>query len=43
MPGKIDIADLKIGLSNQEASLHIHQFGLNELDQVKPESIWSIL
>ncbi|GLU51698.1 cation-translocating P-type ATPase [Dyadobacter frigoris] len=42
-PGKLGITDLKTGLSNQEADSRIQQFGLNELEQVKPESIWSIL
>ncbi|MEO6285370.1 MAG: cation-transporting P-type ATPase [Dyadobacter sp.] len=42
-PGKLAITDLKTGLSNQEASSRIQQFGLNALEQVKPESIWSIL
>ncbi len=35
--------DIKTGLSSQEAALRIAQFGLNELEQVRPESIWSIL
>ncbi|NIJ52572.1 cation-translocating P-type ATPase [Dyadobacter arcticus] len=42
-PGKLDITDLKTGLSSQEAGSRILEFGLNELEQVKPESIWSIL
>lgn len=42
-PGKLNITDLKTGLSSQEAALRLEQFGLNELEQVKPESIWSIL
>jgi len=41
--GKPEITDLKTGLSSQEAALRLKQFGLNELDQLKPESIWSIL
>ncbi|MCE7043783.1 cation-transporting P-type ATPase [Dyadobacter sp. CY312] len=42
-PDKLDITDIKTGLLSQEASLRIQQFGLNELEQVKPESVWSIL
>ncbi|SKB68541.1 cation-translocating P-type ATPase [Dyadobacter psychrophilus] len=41
--GKLTLTDSKTGLSSQEADLRIQQFGLNELEQVKPESIWSIL
>ncbi|WP_229238820.1 cation-transporting P-type ATPase [Dyadobacter sp. Leaf189] len=42
-PGKLTLTDPKIGLSSQQADSRLQQFGLNELEQVKPESIWSIL
>ena len=42
-PGRLDTTDLKTGLSGKEAALRIEQFGINELEQVKPESAWSIL
>ncbi|SEJ39475.1 Ca2+-transporting ATPase [Dyadobacter koreensis] len=42
-PGKLDTTDLKTGLTSQQAAQRLEQFGLNELEQVKPESIWSIL
>lgn len=40
---KLPLTDLKTGLTSQEADSRIQQFGLNELEHVKPESIWSIL
>lgn len=42
-PSQLDITDLKTGLTTEQADLRLEQFGLNELEQVKPESIWSIL
>jgi len=42
-PGGLAITDLKTGLSGEEAALRMQQFGLNELEQVKPENVWSIL
>jgi Ca2+-transporting ATPase len=42
-PGTVDTTDIKTGLTSQEAAGRLEQFGLNELEQVKPESIWSIL
>jgi Ca2+-transporting ATPase len=35
--------DLSRGLSQEEASQRIERLGLNSLERVKPESIWSIL
>ena len=35
--------DLEKGLSNGEAAARTAQFGLNELERVKPESVWLIL
>lgn len=40
---KLSATDIKTGLTTEEADARIQQFGLNELEQVKPESIWSIL
>ena len=42
-PIQLDTTDLKTGLTTQQADLRLEQFGLNELEQVKPESVWSIL
>ncbi|MCF2489319.1 cation-transporting P-type ATPase [Dyadobacter sp. CY347] len=41
--GNLDRTDPKNGLSSEEANERLRQFGLNELEQVKPESVWSIL
>ncbi|MCF2444033.1 cation-transporting P-type ATPase [Dyadobacter sp. CY345] len=41
--GNLPLTDQKTGLSSEEATRRTKKFGLNELEQVKPESLWSIL